>query len=76
MTVIDNSDVFGLEGDVRLSEAGPRDFFALLKPRVMSLVVFTALAGLLVGTAAFVIAPKAGMSSMPPSWPCPSPNMA
>lgn len=46
MTVIDNSDVFGLEGDVRLSEAGPRDFFALLKPRVMSLVVFTALAGL------------------------------
>ena len=47
MTVIDNSDVFGLEGDVRLSEAGPRDFFALLKPRVMSLVVFTALAGLL-----------------------------
>ena len=48
MTVIDNSDVFGIEGDVRLSEAGPRDFFALLKPRVMSLVVFTALVGLLV----------------------------
>lgn len=47
MTVIDNSGVFGLEGEVRLSEAGPRDFFALLKPRVMSLVVFTALAGLL-----------------------------
>lgn len=47
MTVIDNSDVFGIEGDVRLSEAGPRDFFALLKPRVMSLVVFTAFAGLI-----------------------------
>ena len=46
MTVIDNRDVFGIEGEVRLSEAGPRDFFALLKPRVMSLVVFTALAGL------------------------------
>ena len=28
--------------------AGPLDYFALLKPRVMSLVVFTALAGLLV----------------------------
>ncbi len=28
--------------------AGPREYFALLKPRVMSLVVFTALAGLLV----------------------------
>ena len=31
---------------VLLSEAGPEDFFALLKPRVMSLVVFTALVGL------------------------------
>ena len=31
-----------------LSLAGPRDFLALLKPRVMSLVVFTALAGLLI----------------------------
>ncbi|HRJ68574.1 MAG TPA: heme o synthase [Beijerinckiaceae bacterium] len=29
-----------------LSEAGPEDFFALLKPRVMSLVIFTALVGL------------------------------
>jgi protoheme IX farnesyltransferase len=28
--------------------AGPREYFVLLKPRVMSLVVFTALAGLLV----------------------------
>lgn len=31
----------------RISVAEPGDFFALLKPRVMSLVVFTALAGLL-----------------------------
>lgn len=29
-----------------MSEAGPEDFFALLKPRVMSLVIFTALVGL------------------------------
>ena len=29
-----------------ISEASPRDFLALLKPRVMSLVVFTALVGL------------------------------
>ncbi|MGD9657064.1 MAG: heme o synthase [Methylocystis sp.] len=31
----------------RISVASPWDYFALLKPRVMSLVVFTALAGLL-----------------------------
>lgn len=46
MAVIDNRDTLGFEGEVRLSEAGARDFFALLKPRVMSLVVFTAFAGL------------------------------
>jgi protoheme IX farnesyltransferase len=34
--------------DLRISMAGPKDFFALLKPRVMSLVVFTALAGMLI----------------------------
>lgn len=33
---------------VELSEAEPRDFFALLKPRVMSLVVFTAFVGLII----------------------------
>jgi protoheme IX farnesyltransferase len=33
-------------------EAGFRDFFALLKPRVMTLVVFTALVGLLAAPAA------------------------
>ena len=32
---------------VKLSEAGPRDYFDLLKPRVMSLVIFTALTGLI-----------------------------
>ena len=31
-----------------MSEASARDFFALLKPRVMSLVVFTAFAGLMI----------------------------
>lgn len=47
MTTVDHHA--GLEGDdqIRLSEAGARDFFELLKPRVMSLVVFTAFAGLM-----------------------------
>ena len=48
MTVIDNSDVLNGGGEYRLSEASARDYFALLKPRVMSLVVFTAFAGLMV----------------------------
>ncbi|MBX3569931.1 MAG: heme o synthase [Rhizobiaceae bacterium] len=34
------------DGVVGLSEATPSDYFALLKPRVMSLVVFTAFVGL------------------------------
>ncbi len=34
------------DGEYRLSEASARDYFELLKPRVMSLVVFTAFAGL------------------------------
>ncbi|TWF57211.1 heme o synthase [Neorhizobium alkalisoli] len=46
MTVIDNHDALGKDTSLILSEAGARDFFELLKPRVMSLVVFTALAGL------------------------------
>jgi protoheme IX farnesyltransferase len=45
MTVLDNRDTLGLESP-GLSEAGARDYFELLKPRVMSLVVFTAFAGL------------------------------
>ncbi|MGD9915219.1 MAG: heme o synthase [Rhizobiaceae bacterium] len=36
----------GFEGAVRLSEATAGDFLQLLKPRVMSLVVFTAFVGL------------------------------
>ena len=40
------SYVVGKHTDWTGSEATPGDYFALLKPRVMSLVVFTALAGL------------------------------
>ncbi|WP_440409680.1 heme o synthase [Neorhizobium petrolearium] len=47
MTVIGNHDALGTDGGVRLSEASARDFFELLKPRVMSLVVFTAFTGLM-----------------------------
>ncbi|MCM2294496.1 heme o synthase [Allorhizobium sp. BGMRC 0089] len=47
MAVIENSDSIGPGGDFRLSEASAKDFLALLKPRVMSLVVFTALTGLI-----------------------------
>ena len=41
--------VIGVKGETSLglSLAGPGDFFALMKPRVMSLVVFTAWVGLL-----------------------------
>lgn len=45
MTVIDNRETLGMES-LELSEAGARDYFELLKPRVMSLVVFTGFAGL------------------------------
>ncbi len=38
--------------DIGFSEAEPRDYFALLKPRVMSLVVFTAFAGMIVAPGA------------------------
>ncbi|MEM6461486.1 MAG: heme o synthase [Pseudomonadota bacterium] len=34
--------------ELRLSEADPSDYFALLKPRVMSLVIFSAFVGLMV----------------------------
>ena len=37
---------------IRLSEATPADFFALLKPRVMALAVFTAFVGLMVAPSA------------------------
>ncbi|MDE2601101.1 MAG: heme o synthase [Bradyrhizobium sp.] len=45
MSVVDHS---ALELPPRISEAGVSDYFALLKPRVMSLVVFTALVGLMI----------------------------
>ncbi len=35
-----------IDGDIRVSNAMPSDYLVLLKPRVMSLVVFTALVGL------------------------------
>jgi protoheme IX farnesyltransferase len=38
----------GLDTRTRLSLAAPADYWALLKPRVMSLVIFTAMVGLLV----------------------------
>ena len=37
--------------DLRVSEATPKDYFDLLKPKVMRLVVFTALAGMLAAPA-------------------------
>jgi len=46
MTVIDNHEALAKQGDSGLSEASARDYFELLKPRVMSLVVFTAFTGL------------------------------
>jgi heme o synthase len=36
------------DASLRISTAGPKDYFALLKPRVMSLVVLTALAGMMI----------------------------
>lgn len=38
--------------ELGISEADPRDYFALLKPRVMSLVVFTAFVGLFIAPGA------------------------
>jgi len=45
MTVV-NDEAGYASADIGLSEATARDYFDLLKPRVMSLVVFTAFAGL------------------------------
>lgn len=42
------SDTAIRAGELELSEAGPGDYFALLKPRVVSLVVFTGVAGVIV----------------------------
>ncbi len=52
MAVIDQNNA-SLEADgVKISEAVARDYFALLKPRVMSLVVFTAMAGMVLAPGA------------------------
>jgi len=45
LSVIDHNTI---EFSPRISEAGVADYMALLKPRVMSLVVFTALVGLVI----------------------------
>jgi protoheme IX farnesyltransferase len=45
MTFIEQSE--NVPGIAAISAATPRDYIALLKPRVMSLVIFTALTGLL-----------------------------
>ena len=45
------TDQNGIAEAARVSLAEPRDFYALLKPRVMSLVVLTALAGVMIAPA-------------------------
>ena len=60
------------------SIAGVGDYVALMKPRVMSLVVFTALVGLMLAPSRanpfigfisiLAIAVGAGAGSAPPSW--------
>jgi heme o synthase len=45
LSVIDHN---AIELSPRISEAAPADYIALLKPRVMSLVIFTALVGLVI----------------------------
>ncbi len=47
MTSVSKQEVVKQQ-EIGLSEADPADFFALLKPRVMSLVVFTAIVGLMI----------------------------
>ena len=47
MTLISEND-FGVAENFHVSVASPSDYLALLKPRVMSLVIFTALTGLLI----------------------------
>ena len=46
MTVIQDHETFGTEQGSGLSEANARDVFELLKPRVMSLVLFTGSVGM------------------------------
>jgi heme o synthase len=46
MSLVEDREIANGQAGLRISEASAGDFFALLKPRVMSLVVFTAFAGL------------------------------
>lgn len=78
MTDIGLSSPAGLSTATRLSTATPGDYFALLKPRVMSLVVFTALVGMIVAphvahplidaVSVFAIALGAGASGALNQW--------
>jgi protoheme IX farnesyltransferase len=52
LTSTTNPRVHRTEGEA-VSTASPRDFFDLMKPRVMTLVVFTAFAGLVAAPVAF-----------------------
>ena len=48
MALIESDNTVTGAEPLRISEATFKDFFALLKPRVMSLVIFTAVAGMIV----------------------------
>ena len=50
VSIVDHS---AIEFSPRISEAGVADYVALLKPRVMSLVIFTALVGLVIAPGHF-----------------------
>jgi heme o synthase len=50
LSVVDHN---AIDLSPRISEAAPADYIALLKPRVMSLVVFTALVGLMIAPGHF-----------------------
>jgi heme o synthase len=52
MALIDSIAETGIEHAERVSTAMPRDYYELLKPRVMQLVVFTALVGMLIAPVA------------------------
>ncbi len=75
MSIVEEQNTFS---NVRISTALPGDYFALLKPRVMSLVVFTAFVGLMLAPGAidpvlaaisiFCIAIGAGASGALNMW--------
>ena len=73
MNTTTNASVHRAKGGA-VSTASPRDYFDLLKPRVMTLVVFTAFAGLIAAPVdvdpflAF-IAILAALAARPPSPP-------